>query len=96
MLTYLKDEEEVFDGLTFETKAEDRYLAVACGAIIARYAFLKVLEEMGDTYQFTFPKGAGPLVDKKAHEFVLIHGTEALNDVAKVHFKNTQRVLENL
>lgn len=93
---YLKDEEEVYEGLTFETKAEDRYLAVACGAIIARYAFLKALEEMGETYQFTFPKGAGPLVDEKAREFVLIHGKEALNDVAKVHFKNTKRVLDNL
>jgi len=36
------------------------------------------------------------LVDEKAREFVLIHGKEALNDVAKVHFKNTKRVLDNL
>lgn len=93
---YLKDEPEVYKDLIFETKAEDRFLAVACGAIIARYAFLKALDKMGETYQFVFPKGAGPLVDEKAREFVLTHGAEALNDVAKVHFKNTERVLENL
>jgi ribonuclease HIII len=40
---YIKDEKEIFRDLRFETKAENKYLAVACGAIIARHAFLEAL-----------------------------------------------------
>ena len=93
---YLKNEPKVFRDLTFVTKAENKYLAVACGAIIARYAFLKTLDQMGEKYDFIFPKGAGPHVDEKAREFVAIHGPEVLLNVSKYHFKNTQRILDNL
>lgn len=93
---YLKGEKEVFNDLIFETKAESKYLAVACGAIIARYAFLKALEAMSLEFNFDFPKGAGAHVDEKGREFVKIHGPESLNRVAKVHFKNTERILDQI
>ncbi|NMB18268.1 MAG: ribonuclease HIII [Erysipelothrix sp.] len=92
---YLKDEKEVFRNLIFETKAENKYIAVACGAIIARYAFLLEFDRLSDEYNFKFPKGAGKKVDEKAREFVEIHGPDSLYKVAKYHFKNTERILNN-
>lgn len=75
--------------LTFKTKAENQFPAVAGAAIIARYAFLENLEKMNQKYNFSFPKGAGPLVDKAIIDFVNKFGKEELNNVAKIHFKNT-------
>lgn len=90
---HLAQEPEVFRGLTFETKAENKFLAVACAAIIARDAFLDVFDKMADHYGMTFPKGAGTKVDAFALEFVDAFGSEALYEVAKVHFVNTERII---
>jgi len=88
---YLKDEKEIVRSLHFETKAESKYLAVACASIIARYTFLLVWDKMEETYLFTFPKGAGDLVDQSIVRFVKEFGKEKLELVAKTHFKNTQK-----
>jgi ribonuclease HIII len=37
-------------------------------------------------------KGAGEPTDRSAREFVKLHGREALARVAKLHFKNTQKI----
>ena len=90
---YLKDEPKVIDGITFETKAEDKYLAVACASMIARYGFLQALKNMEDHYEWIFPKGAGKAVDENAKAFVNKFGKDKLKLVAKLNFKNTTRVL---
>jgi len=90
---YLKDQAEVFEDLHFETKAESKYFAVACASIIARYAFLKELEAMGEKYDTVFPKGASTLVDTFAQRFLEEHGERELKKVAKLHFKNIQNLL---
>lgn len=90
---YLRQEPQIVKGIHFETKAENKYLAVACGSIIARYAFLQKMDELSEQYQFTFPKGAGKGVDERAKQFVSLHGAAALTKVAKLHFANTQRIL---
>lgn len=90
---YLKDEEKQFKDLYFETKAENKFIAVACAAIIARYAFLDYFDQLSEKYDFVFPKGAGKSVDIKGKEFVKLHGKDALRDVAKLNFINTQRII---
>lgn len=90
---HLAKEPKVFNKLTFETKAENKFLAVACAAIIARNAFLEVFDKFEAHYKMSFPKGAGKKVDEVAIAFVEEYGEEALYDVAKVHFINTQRVI---
>lgn len=88
---YLKNEKEVIHSLHFETKAESKYLAVACASIIARYTFLQVWDKMEENYHFSFPKGSGELVDQALIRFVKEFGKENLSKVAKLHFKNTQK-----
>lgn len=91
----LKNEPNVYRKLHFETKAESKYLAVACASIIARAAFLEYFDKLSEKYEFAFPKGAGSLVDKAGKEFVMRFGKEALNDVAKTHFANTEKILSD-
>jgi len=91
---YIKDEKSIFNQLHFETKAESKYFAVACASIIARYAFLKELEAMGEKYNTVFPKGASNLVDEFASEFVKKHGIKTLKKVAKLHFKNLKPLFD--
>ncbi len=78
----------------FETKAESKHTAVALAAMMARYAFLKYFEAMNQQYHFNFPKGSSALVDQAGQRFVQQYGKEALKNVAKLHFKNTQRIIE--
>lgn len=90
---YLVDEKEVFNKLLFEKKAEDKYIAVACAAIIARDAFVEAFNDMSDTYGLTFQKGAGEVTDKMGQAFVKKHGKDALYHVAKISYANTKRII---
>ena len=89
---YLKNEKEVFHDLVFETKAENKYESVAVASVIARYAFIKKMDELSKQYGMTFHKGASELVDNDAKKFVDKYGMNNLYKVAKVHFKNTNNI----
>lgn len=92
---YLTDDYGI-RSLHFETKAENKYLSVACASIIARYTFLESLKQLSNYYDIQFPKGAGTLVDTFGIEFVQKHSFNELTRVAKLHFKNTQRIKDAL
>ena len=89
---YLKNEPQIIRGIHFETKAEDKYLSVAVGSIISRYGFLKTWEEIEKKYNMTLPKGSGDKVDIVAQAFVERYGFERLGEIAKLHFKNTEKI----
>lgn len=89
---YLKEEKEVMRNIHFETKAENKYLSVACGSIIARYAFLQAMQLMNEKYDFDFPKGAGAHVDEAGMEFVKQYGWNMMMQVCKYHFKNSEKI----
>ena len=89
---YIKHEPIIIKDLTFETKAESKYLSVACASIIARYAFLVAWDKMESYYQVSIPKGAGNEVDTFANNFVKKHGFDELSKIAKMHFKNTDKI----
>lgn len=93
---YLQGEKTIIRQLHFETKAESKYLAVACASVIARYAFLESLRNYETHYGVTFLKGAGEGVDRFAADFVKQFGEKELYQVAKVHFKNTEKLREYL
>lgn len=89
---YLEGESEIVKGLTFETKAESKYFAVACASVIARYHFLQTFDAMKSEYAMEFPKGASATVDAAARKFVETYGRARLGEVVKLHFKNTNNL----
>ena len=90
---YIADEKDIIRNITFETKAENKYVSVACGAIISRYAFLSEMDKMSEKYGMVFPKGAGEKVDVFIREFVSRYGEAELTRVAKTDYKNTEKAL---
>lgn len=77
--------------LTQHPRAE-RVPAVAAASVIARERFLRGLGELSDRFGIDLAKGAGPPVDRAARAFVALHGQGSLGEVAKLHFKNTQKL----
>jgi ribonuclease HIII len=70
--------------------------AVAAASILARAEFLKRLQFLSRDWAVDLHKGAGPPVEASAAEFLAKHGSAALGQVAKLHFKITDRVLDRL
>ena len=89
---YLKDEENIVKDITFMTKAEDKNLAVACGSLISRYKFIMELDRLGEKYDMFLPKGASNLVDEFGIKFVNKFGEEELIKIAKMNFKNVEKI----
>ena len=95
--TYLKKETVPYqDRLYFVKKGESHHLAVAAASIIARDAFLTSLEDLGQPYQVTLPSGAGQAVDQFGVRLVKKFGPDCLKKNAKLHFKNTQKILDQV
>lgn len=67
-------------------------VVVAAASILARWAFLAGLEETGKLVHETLPKGAGRHVTAAAKKLVQANGRARLEEVAKLHFKNTLEV----
>lgn len=92
---YLTDT-NYFKDITFLTKGESVHLSVAAASMISRYLFLKAMDKMSDELHIPLPKGAGPHVEDTALEIVNKYGVEKLKTIAKINFKNTDRILEKL
>lgn len=82
-------------GLELEQRprAEDFHPAVAAASLVARASFLEGLSELSDEFAIELRKGAGPPTEAAAHRFVDLHGPDRLAEVAKLHFKTTERIL---
>ena len=93
---YIKEQPAIQKGITFLTKAEDLNLAVACASIISRYIFLREFDKICDSIHIPLPKGASTDVDKIGEEVVEKFGEDKLKEIAKLNFRNTQRILHTL
>ena len=82
--------------ITFMTKAEDQCLSVAASSIISRYIFLREIEKLKKKYNIEIPLGASNLVDEVGATLVKKHGKDILNEIAKLSFKNTEKINELL
>ena len=92
---YIKFTKNIEKDITFETKAESKYPAVAVSSIIARYSFLVKMTSLSKSIGKIIPKGAGEQVDNFGKEFVKKHGENKLKEYAKVHFANTKKILDD-
>lgn len=94
--SYLKESNAVVRDITFMTKAENKCLAVACASLISRFVFLKQFGKISESVGELLPKGANTEVDKKAAIIAKKYGFDKLNEIAKINFKNTEKVKELL
>jgi ribonuclease HIII len=80
--------------LVQRTKAEED-VVVAAASILARAAFLKGLKELSDKYDINLPKGASSACIDYGKKFAIKYNPDKLEDVAKIHFKTYQIVINN-
>ena len=93
---YIYGAKEKFTKITFTTKAEDKCLSVAASSIICRYVFLREMQKIEEKYNIFLKKGAGLDVDKQGAMLVQRYGEDILSEIAKLNFKNTDKIKEIL
>lgn len=93
---YLKTSSNVVRNLTFMTKAEDKCLSVACASIISRYIFLKEFDKLSKNLGMNLLKGASDKVDEQGLTIVKKYGIDKLSEIAKLNFKNTEKIKAKL
>lgn len=91
--SHIASAKEKITNVLFLTKAEDQCLSVAAASIISRYIFLKEIKKLEDELKISIPLGASTLVDEVGQKLVELHGKGILNKIAKLNFKNTDKIL---
>jgi len=93
---HINESLEKVTNITFTTKAESKYASVAAASCISRYFFLVKMHELSQLVKKELPKGAGALVDEVGAEIIKTHGNEILNQIAKLNFKNMEKIKAKL
>ncbi len=95
--SYLKQENitDKVTKITFLTKGESAHLSVAAASVISRYLFLEGMDKMSEKYGITILKGASDKVDELGKQIVSKYGKQELYKIAKINFKNTEKILNN-
>lgn len=91
---YLKNVENVSKDVTLEEKAENKYLAVACASIIARYMFVQDLEQISNEIGFDLPKGAGKPVDAVILKMIKNDQQNLFKKISKNNFNNLRKYIK--
>lgn len=89
---HIKDAKEVVKDIYFTPKAESKCASVAVSSCISRYIFLLEMDKISDILHLPILKGASEEVDKQAAQIVKEFGKEKLNEIAKLNFKNTEKL----
>jgi ribonuclease HIII len=71
-------------------------LAVAAASIIARYHYLASLKQLKSKFRIDFRSGSGEQSLITGIEFVKKYSVKRLNEVAKIHFKNYDKIKTKL
>ncbi len=73
-------------------KAESKHISVAVASVIARYHFLKMMEEQDEEIEMKTPLGTNEIVEKFAIKLIEIYGRKSLYYFAKISFKTTEKI----
>ena len=93
---YITEAQNKATNITFLTKAEDQCLSVAAASIISRYVFLSKISQMSKELKTDIPKGAGLKVDEIGINIAKEKGIDYLDKIAKVNFKNYDKIKKSL
>ena len=80
--------------LILRHKAEENP-AVAAASILARARYLEGLSKLSKVHDIYLPKGASEDVIKSANVFIEKYGIASLPKIAKIHFRITNKLLNN-
>lgn len=86
------------DGVRFDLRMQTKAEAdpvVAAASICARAEFVQQIDSLGKLVDRELPKGAGPPARVAGEQLAEAQGTEALGQVAKLHFITAKRILES-
>lgn len=90
---YLQNEKKVARGITFHVKGESLYPSVALASVIARYSFLRKMEELSNKYGIEIPFGANDGTTSFAQTFKEKYGLDELNKIVKKNFANYRKII---
>jgi ribonuclease HIII len=90
-LEYIAKHPHVITNIETVQKGEGVHLAIAAASILARYAFLKQLNQMSKDYGVTLLKGASEAVDKQIADILSEKGLGVLTNIGKLNFSNYER-----
>lgn len=93
---YLQNSKNICKNITFVTKGEDKCLSVACASLISRYIFIQQFKKIEKKIGENLPKGASHHVDQIGAKIVQKYGIDILSTIAKLNFKNTEKIKELL
>lgn len=85
--------ETIYKNINFHTKGETIHKAVAVASIIARYKFLLEMDRLSHETGIILPKGSGAPADAIAKLIYLQKGREIFGKIAKLNFKNFERII---
>ncbi len=66
---------------------------VAAASILARARFIQEMDALSEEIGFELPRGAAAHVDEAGRKLIQRFGPDILGKVAKIHFKNYQRIV---
>lgn len=92
----LKDIENKTENIVFKEKGETYFPSVALASCIARYTFIKEVNNISKNLGEQIPLGAGKKVDEFAISFAKKHGIEKLESICKSNFKNFKEIKNKL
>lgn len=78
-----------------EVPRAERHLATAAASVLARAAFVDGVGRLEQLAATDLPLGSGSPVAPALRRYAEIHGLGALGKVAKLHFKNVQRFIQD-
>lgn len=85
--------EQAFPGLhVYQQPRAEADMAVAAASILARDAFVGIMDGLTQKAGFELPKGGGAKATAAARRIVKEQGQEALNQFVKLHFANSRKL----
>ena len=93
---HIKEATEKVTNIDFTPKAESKCASVAASSCISRYIFLQKMDELSKEVNMPLLKGANESVDKQAAKIVKEYGEKKLQEIAKLNFKNTEKLQQYL
>ena len=93
---HIQDATEKVTNITFTTKAESKCASVAAASCISRYIFLMKMDEISKDLGMALPKGANEIVDVVGKEIIQKFGEYKLREIAKLNFKNVEKIKDLL